>query len=90
MSMPVVHNKTRKPIRVPLGGGKVLHLGPDGTGQVSPQATERPAFRRLLEQDEIELVAEGGSGDSGSTETGGVRGSTRGHKPPQIQRRGDR
>ena len=88
--MQVVHNKTRKPIRLPLGGGKVLHLGPGGTGKVSPKATERPAFRRLLEQGEIELFAEGDSIDSGSGGTGGVRESRRDHKPPRIQRTGNR
>jgi hypothetical protein len=88
--MKVVRNKTRKPIRVPLGGGKVLHLGPGKTGEVSPQATERPAFRRLVQQGEIELVDEGDVTGSRSGETQRVREATQGHKPPLIQRKGNR
>ena len=88
--MRTVRNKTRKPIRVPLGRGKVLHLGPGNTGQVSPQATERPAFQRLVEQGEIELTDDGDSGGPGSEGSGRVQGSTQGHKPSRIQRTGDR
>ena len=49
--MKQIRNATRRPVRVPLAGGKVLHLGPLAAGQVSEDSLERPAFR--------ELVAEG-------------------------------
>ena len=38
--MKLVRNTSRRPLRVPLSGGKVLHLGPAGTGQVSDERRE--------------------------------------------------
>jgi hypothetical protein len=39
--MKTVANKTQKPLSVPLPRGKVLHLGPGKTGQISSEAAER-------------------------------------------------
>ena len=47
--MTTVRNKTRKPLRVPLPGGKVLHLGPGKSGQVADDAVDRPAFKKLVD-----------------------------------------
>ena len=35
-----ITNKSRKPLSVPLPGGKKLFLGPGKTGQVSPKALD--------------------------------------------------
>ena len=52
-----ITNKTRKPLRLPLPGGKRLFLGPGKTGQVSPKALEHPPLVKLLEAgDRIEVV----------------------------------
>jgi hypothetical protein len=88
--MKVVRNKTRKPIRVPLGQGKVLFLGPGKTGNVSPQAVEREAFVKLIDQGEIELLADGESGGGEGTRAGRVHESTHGNTQRRIQRTGDR
>ena len=43
-----IRNKTRLPLRVPLPGGKKLHLGPGQAGQVTPKALEHPPLKALL------------------------------------------
>ena len=67
-----ITNKTQKPLKLPLPGGKRLFLGPGKTGQVSPQALEHPLLKKLLEAGDIETVAggsnrrEGGGGNAGA------------------------
>jgi len=64
-------NKTQRPIKVPLPGGKKLFLGPGKTGQVSEKALEHPALAKLLESGDIEKAdgdskhKEGASGNMG-------------------------
>jgi hypothetical protein len=60
-NMKNIRNKTRKPLKVQLPGGRFLHLGPAKTGQVSDQAAEQPSFQKLLERGEIEIVGVDGS-----------------------------
>ena len=67
-----ITNKTRKPLSLPLPGGKRLFLGPGKTGQVSPKALEHPLLVKLLEAGDIETSAEGhkrkegGGGNAGA------------------------
>ena len=42
--MKTIVNRRRLPIRVPLPGGKVLHLGPSKTGQIADQHADLPVF----------------------------------------------
>ena len=49
-----ITNKTGKPLRVPLPGGKMLYLGPGKTGQVTNKALKHPQLVKLLEAGEIE------------------------------------
>ncbi|HIG29618.1 MAG TPA: hypothetical protein EYQ50_18205 [Verrucomicrobiales bacterium] len=67
-----ITNKTRKPISLPLPGGKKLFLGPGKTGQVAPKALEYPALAKLLETGDVE-TSEGGS--KRGEEAGGKIGS---------------
>lgn len=70
--MKTIQNKTHKPLRIPLDGGHVLHLGPNKTGRVSDHAAERPAIRRLVESGEIAILDDGGdTGDAGAETAGG-------------------
>jgi hypothetical protein len=89
--MKSVLNKARRPLKVPLPGGKTLHLGLAGRGQVPDDALTRPAFKKLVEAGEIEVVDEAshpGAGDGGSTR---VHESTHGHPATKgVTRRGDR
>ena len=51
-------NRTRKPVKIPLSGGKTLFLGPSRRGQVHDEAIERPAFKKLIETGDIEVLDE--------------------------------
>ena len=85
-----ITNKTKKPLSIPLPGGKKLYLGPGKTGQVTPKALAHPPVAKLIEAGEI-ATAEGGhkpkQGGSGNT---GVSPGT-GHKGTGAMRQaGDR
>ena len=74
-------NKTRKPLSVPLPGGKKLFLGPGKTGQVSAKALQHPPLTKLLEAGDIEsggatATRKGGAGDKGGNATGLRHGGT--------------
>ena len=56
--MKTVANKTQKPLSVPLPRGKVLHLGPGKTGQISSEAAEHPRLKKLVDAGEIEVFDE--------------------------------
>ena len=87
--MKTIVNKTPKPIRVPLPRGKTLHLGPAKTGQVSDEALERDAVRRLLEAGEIEVVGE--EHPANATGPRPVQEATHGHHPTTlVHPKGDR
>jgi hypothetical protein len=93
--MKTIVNKTTRPLRVPLPGGKVLHLGPKKNGQIADQAADHPALRKLVEAGEIVIQGEGGAeGDSGegSPAPDAVRGEgTHGMgKSNVMHRRGQR
>ena len=68
-----ITNKTRKPLSLPLPGGKRLFLGPGKTGQVSPKALEHPPLAKLLEAGDIETASggpkhkEGSGGNAGAS-----------------------
>ena len=86
-----ITNKTKRPLRVPLPGGKKLHLGPGRVGQISPKASEHPPLKKLIEAGEIEIVSEGrtqGTGDSGGTKGSGS--SQGGPSSGGVRHTGDR
>jgi hypothetical protein len=88
--MKTITNKTTRPLIVPLPRGKKLHLGPRKTGQITTEAAEHAALKKLVDAGEIELADEhvGGSGQ----DAGGIRGhGTQGHAHGGVNRRsGDR
>jgi hypothetical protein len=89
--MKTIRNKTLKPIRVPLPGGKTLHLGPTGTGQVSDKAVERDALKKLIKDGSIEVLD--GTEPAQATGSGSpsLHGSTHGHpRPGVVKPKGDR
>lgn len=51
-----ITNKTRKPLSLPLPGGKKLFLGPGKTGQVTPKALEHPPIAALLASGDLETA----------------------------------
>lgn len=78
--MKIVSNKTQKPIKIPLAGGKFLYLGPLKTGQITDHAAERPAIKKLVEAKEIEILGEG-EHPQGSAGAGGAAHGSRDRHP---------
>jgi hypothetical protein len=89
--MKTIVNKTGRPLRVSLPGGKVLHLGPHKTGQIADNASDHASVRKLIEDGTLEIQGEGGE-DNKVTEpgaSGGAHGeSTHGHGKATLHRRG--
>ena len=56
--MKVLRNTTREPIRVPLGGGHVLHLAPHGTGRIADRAADSKAVRALAAEGRVEIATD--------------------------------
>jgi len=81
--MKEIRNLTQAPLRVPLGGGKVLHLGPAHRGQVSDDTVERAAFRKLVDSGAIEVLGQG-HGESFAEEGPVLHEATQGHHPPSV------
>jgi hypothetical protein len=82
--MRTIQNKTRRPLRIPLPGGKFLHLAPGKTGQIADRAVERPAFKKLIDAGEIELHGEGEHGSAGHARAGSITSSTHGHPQTTV------
>lgn len=82
--MKTILNKSRKPIRVPLPGNKVLHLGPSKSGQIADQHAQAPGVQRLLQQGDIEIVGEAAHPEGGGGSGAAAHEATRGHKPPTV------
>ena len=85
-----ITNKTRKPLSLPLPGGKRLFLGPGKTGQVSPKALEHPMLVKLLEAGDVETASGGAkSHDGGGGNVGSYPGARQGGSGA-MRRSGDR
>ena len=86
-----IHNKTQKPVAVPLPGGKKLRLGPGKTGQITPKAAEHPPVKKLIEDGVLEITGVG-KHSLGGTGGGNIKGGSRGHAPGDggLFRSGDR
>ena len=56
--MKSVANKTHGALRVPLPQGKVLHLGPTQSGQISDHDVDHPPLKKLVEEGKIEIADE--------------------------------
>ena len=85
-----IHNKTQKPVAIPLPGGKKLRLGPGKTGQITPKAAEHPPVKKLIEDGVLEITGVGKPSHGGSR--GGIQGGSSGHAPGDggLFRSGDR
>lgn len=72
--MATITNKTRKPLSVPLPGGKKLRLGPLKSAEISPKAIEHPPVQKLIEAGEVEIFGS-------EQQTRGAGGGGRGIRP---------
>ena len=89
--MKSVINKARKPLKLHLPGGKTLHLGLNGRGQVPDDALTRPAFKKLVDAGEIEVLDDACQPASDDRGAPRVQETTRGHPATKsVSKRGDR
>ena len=70
-----IKNTTKRPLKVPLPGGKRLFLGLGGTGQIAPKAAEHPPVKELVDKGDLEVLDGGRSKGSGSGSSGGISSS---------------
>jgi len=86
-----IKNTTKRPIKVPLPGGKRLFLGLGGTGQIAPRAAEHPPVKALIDSGDLEVMDGGRSKGGGSGGGGGISSSQGdGSGSGNIRRTGDR
>lgn len=83
-------NKTQRPLRVPLPGGKKLFLSPGKTGQVSPKAAEHPPLKALIEAGDIEVQGKGKSKGASQGSGKGVSSSEGHSSGGGVRHTGDR
>ncbi len=88
--LKTIQNKTRRPLSVPLPGGKRLFLGPGKTGQIATKAGDHPPLVALVEAGELEILDKG-AGSGGHNRGGGPsQSSGQDHNPGKnIFRSGD-
>lgn len=82
--MKTVVNKTHRPIQIHLHGGKILHLGPSKTGQISDQAAEQDTVRKLVRAGDIEIQGEGEASHDEGTGGAPAHEATHGHPPTTV------
>ena len=89
--MKVIRNMTRTPLRVPLGAGRVLHLGPGQTGSVADDAPNAPALARMIKGRKLELVETEEAAVGTVAAAGALRESAHGHgHPSRVFPKGNR
>ncbi|MGH7412452.1 MAG: hypothetical protein ACREJ6_15530 [Candidatus Methylomirabilis sp.] len=82
--MKTIVNKTRRPLKIRLPGGKTLHLGPLRSGQISDHAVDDDTIQRLVKAGEIEIAGEAGPGHAAGGSVGSVPEATHGHPPTTV------
>ena len=87
--MATILNKTRRPLRVPLPGGKLLRLAPLRRGEVNSKALQHPPLQALVEAGEIEVTHEGKSGGSMGGGSKGLSDATGHAMDRTIRKTGD-
>jgi len=76
--MKTVTNKTKKPLRISLPGGRTLFLGVTQRAPLRDDALNHPAVKKLIEAGDIE-VFDGGAVQHGSAGGGFSKGANPGH-----------
>ena len=84
--MKTVRNKTMRPMKVALPGGKTLHLGPQKTGQIADAALESPAIQKLVKAGDLAIVGEG-AGAAGGGGDENARPNAQGHARSAVGHR---
>jgi hypothetical protein len=82
-ALPTIKNTTKKPLSVPLPGGKRHFLGPGKEGQIGAKADEHPSVVTLVEAGELEIVPDAGK-PGGKGGGGGRTGGGHGRNPTKT------
>ena len=77
-----IRNATHDPLRVPLPQGKILHLGPNQTGQISHKDVDHEPFQKLVEAGKVVVEDESGTAHVDHQQGKGPHASTHGHHKP--------
>ena len=86
-----ISNKTKRPLRVPLPGGKKLHLGPLATAKIPARADQHPPLKKLIDAGEIEIHDDARTQGTAGSGGGKVMSSSQGGAPTRgLRRTGDR
>lgn len=89
--MKVVRNATQAPLRVPLGRGRFLHLGPGQSGNVADDAPEVPAMAKLIKARKLKVLGDGEEALETVAAGGTPREFAQGHShPTRIFPKGNR
>jgi hypothetical protein len=80
--MKTIQNTTPGPLRIALGGGKILHLGPSQSGNVADDALRAKGLRRLIESGAVKVAGEEERTDGFAEAQGGPREFAQGHTHP--------
>ncbi|MCF6311940.1 MAG: hypothetical protein L3J39_05775 [Verrucomicrobiales bacterium] len=85
-----ITNNTKKPLRVPLPGGKKLFLSPGKSGQITPAAAARPAVVKLLEAGDVEISEEGAKRQGSASSSSSVQTASRDGRSGAMRQSGDK
>ena len=89
--MKTILTKTTGPIRVPLPLGKILHLGPNKTGEIAARAVDHPPLAKLVAAGDLEVAGDGHHENPRQGPAGSLHPANRGGYPAMnSSRRGDR
>ena len=81
-AMKEIRSTSALPLKVPLPGGKILHLGPRNVAQVADSAVEHPGLKKLIDAGTIEVLGKGERVDGiGSSESASSQGQGHGKSP---------
>jgi hypothetical protein len=85
-----IKNTSKRPLKVPLPGGKRLFLKPGGKGQILPKAVDHPPVKKLIDDGELEVLDLGKAKNKGASGSGGISSSQDGGGGGGIRHIGDR
>ncbi len=89
--LTTIKNKTKKPLSVPLPGGKKLFLGPGKSGQIASKSADHEPLLELVKAGDLEIVGEDGGSSEHKDGSGSSVSSSQDHTPSKpIFRSGDR
>ena len=66
-----ITNQSRRPLTIPLSGGKKLRLGPLKSAQITARSAEHPAVQKLVKDGIIQLN-DGGSATKSRANAGHI------------------